>query len=260
MKSATFALNIRIIKTSAELTFAMRELRNDYTAPHVTSNPVRTGSITWIFFCTAIIWIFYTILMFYVFYEHQQRRQYPQNLIIFLLALGSLCRCIWFGFYVDYGETVLFQVLNRIAILLQFSAISLLLLMWSRALKVSSIVDRAAYGNVSSVARLRGEQSGNDNPENDIYITNVMVNESLQNIVTDIKQAQTKFEADAGDKMAEEEEEDIREPSISTIKKLNSAKIFQFHLSLKRYTWLGKFMCVYKLVDKNVYIYMYTCI
>ena len=114
------------------------------SAPSWTNNPNYTGNITWIFFFSFLFWIPYTIFMFYLFYEHNIRKQYPQDFIILLFAVGCLCRCLWFGLYSDFGHYNAMQVLNRVAILFQFSAISLLLLMWSRALKVSEDVDKHA--------------------------------------------------------------------------------------------------------------------
>lgn len=120
---------------------------NSASAPSITDNPNHTGLITWIFFVSCLFWIPYTLFMFYLFHEHNVRKQYPQNFILLLFSLGCLCRCIWFGLYSDFGYYNAMQVLNRVSILFQFSAVSLLLLMWSRALKVSESVDKLAMNN-----------------------------------------------------------------------------------------------------------------
>jgi hypothetical protein len=86
---------------------------------------------------SGIFWFPLCLLMGYLFFEQYRYRRFPQYLIILCLALSSCCRCIWFLSYQDHGNYLAAAVLNRLAILLQFTAVSLLLMMWSRVLKVS---------------------------------------------------------------------------------------------------------------------------
>jgi hypothetical protein len=95
------------------------------------------------FAISAIVWIPYTFLEFYLFREHLSRSRNLQSNILFFLAAGSVFRCAWF--WVDKNvDYVLSEIINRIALLLQFSGISLLMLMWSRAIAISRMTD-AAY-------------------------------------------------------------------------------------------------------------------
>ena len=80
--------------------------------------------------------------MFYLYHEHKSRNQYPQYFILQLLAMGCFVRCVWFFLAPSYKTAISMQILNRLAILFQFSAISLLMLMWDRALKVTNNIDR----------------------------------------------------------------------------------------------------------------------
>lgn len=88
-------------------------------------------------FYSGVVWIPYTFFFLYLFYEQYGPRRYPQYLIALCLFMCSLFRCVWFLGYDVYHITLAFVVINRIAILFQFSAISLLILMWSRVLQVS---------------------------------------------------------------------------------------------------------------------------
>lgn len=117
------------------------------------------GTDAWIFYISAFVWIPYTIFFWYLYYEHKSRKQYPQYFIIQFLALGCTCRTVWLFIY-PYSNGVWMKVLSRLAMLLQFSAISLLMLMWDRALKVTRQMDRGlkmrntdASGRESAISR-----------------------------------------------------------------------------------------------------------
>lgn len=90
-------------------------------------------------FVSGILWIPYTLFLVYLFYEHHKREKFPQNLIMLLLAVGAAFRTVWFMGCRLYQTTIAFLVINRIAILLQFSALAVLILMWMRALKITQI-------------------------------------------------------------------------------------------------------------------------
>jgi hypothetical protein len=105
----------------------------------------------WIFYISAFVWIPYTLFTWYLYYEHKSRNQYPQYFIIQFLAMGCTCRTIWLFAY-PYSNGVWMKSLSRLAMLLQFSAISLLMLMWDRALKVTRQMDKGV--------RLRNRDDG----------------------------------------------------------------------------------------------------
>lgn len=90
-------------------------------------------------FVSGVLWIPYTLFLVYLFYEHHKREKFPQNLIMLLLAVGAAFRTVWFLGCRLYQTTIGFLVINRIAILLQFSALAVLILMWMRALKITQI-------------------------------------------------------------------------------------------------------------------------
>lgn len=95
--------------------------------------------VTWIFFISAILWVPYSIYLFHCFWESRKRNLFPQAFILFLLALGTGCRCCWFCLAAYYVDTPGIETLNRVAILLQFSAVTLVMLMWSRAFKIAEL-------------------------------------------------------------------------------------------------------------------------
>lgn len=111
------------------------------SAPHFDGAEINSTN-SWVFFISAIIWAPYTFLMFYLFWEHKKRNQSPQWSIVLYLACGTALRCCWFFLYPYYGGSIALVFMNRIALLMQFSAISLLMLMWHRALTVTSAIDR----------------------------------------------------------------------------------------------------------------------
>jgi hypothetical protein len=93
-------------------------------------------------FYSGIAWIPYCLLLLYLFHEHNVRHRFPQNLILLFLSISGIIRCIWYLFYDPYGPQPVGIVINRIAILLQFTALSILLMMWSRALKITQNIDK----------------------------------------------------------------------------------------------------------------------
>lgn len=90
-------------------------------------------------FVSGFIWIFQLLLFAYLYYEHQLREKFPQNLILLLLFADTAFRCIWFFLYNDYRSTMYAILFNRTAMLLQFTAITVLMLMWLRALQITQI-------------------------------------------------------------------------------------------------------------------------
>ena len=94
-------------------------------------------------FTAGIIWIFLIILLLYCYHEQIMLQRFPHHVISLLLVLMSIARCIWFflqsiGFPSKSDLNSLDTVLNRVAILIQFSSLLLLILMWGRILKPTS--------------------------------------------------------------------------------------------------------------------------
>lgn len=116
-------------------------------------------------FVFGLIYIPYTILFFYLFYEHHQRRKYPQNVIMLLLALGAVFRTVWLFGFSQYLSTMLFLIINRVAILLQFTALTILILMWLRALQITKIVStKGNHVEPISALSFNSNQSANAIP------------------------------------------------------------------------------------------------
>lgn len=89
---------------------------------------------------SAVIWIPYSCLLLYLVREQVITKRYPQNAIMLLFAMGCCCRCVWFfGAAFDLRAKITFTILNRIAILFQFSGFSLLILMWARVVRARRI-------------------------------------------------------------------------------------------------------------------------
>jgi hypothetical protein len=89
-------------------------------------------------FYSGLVWMPYVLLMAYLFYEQLKFMRYPQYLIMFFLLAGCVLRCIWFTGYM-YSDMIGYLTINRVAILCQFTALSLLIMMWARILKVTSV-------------------------------------------------------------------------------------------------------------------------
>jgi hypothetical protein len=92
----------------------------------------------WIMLISGVVWIPYCLLMLYLFYEQFKYRRFPQYIIIFCLFLGNCFRCIWFLAFESTHNELGMAFINRIGILFQFTALTLLLMMWSRVLRVSN--------------------------------------------------------------------------------------------------------------------------
>lgn len=92
-------------------------------------------------FYSGIFWIPFTICLFFLYLEQKKYERYPHKHISFLLFCGSFLRMFWFLCYSIHNMEFMLYI-NRICILFQSTALSFLILMWSRALKVSSIEDK----------------------------------------------------------------------------------------------------------------------
>lgn len=81
---------------------------------------------------TAILWIPSVCLLAYLVREQFIARRYPHYLIIFFFALDNLLRCIWMFGSAQSLNNLTFKIINRSAILCQFSGMSMLVLIWKR--------------------------------------------------------------------------------------------------------------------------------
>lgn len=96
------------------------------------------STLYFVYFISGCIWIPYTILIFILFFEQFLAGRFPQFLLLLCFAIGCCIRCVWFwGLSYQSSDVVAYTVLDRLAILFQFSAISFLTLMWARVLKAS---------------------------------------------------------------------------------------------------------------------------
>lgn len=98
---------------------------------------------------SGYIWIPYVLLLIYLYSEHIARGRNLQSNIILLITIGAVLRCIWFILAPAYAAQTGMIFINRLAILMQFSSISILILMWSRAIKISQWTDREYRGMLS---------------------------------------------------------------------------------------------------------------
>lgn len=110
-------------------------------------------------FVAGIIWIFLVLVLIYLYYEQRKCQRFPHHVISLLLIMMSVARCIWFflqsmGYANDGDINSLDTVLNRIAILLQFTSLFLLILMWGRILKPTSKAINNSLSTVSGGANM----------------------------------------------------------------------------------------------------------
>ena len=84
------------------------------------------------FLLSGIVWLPLTILLIYLYNEQRSASRYPQDVIILLLAAGFMMRCIWFFAVAEQAYTLGFILIGRVAFLLLFSAMSMLIVMWTR--------------------------------------------------------------------------------------------------------------------------------
>jgi len=98
---------------------------------------------------SGYIWIPYVLLLIYLYSEHIARGRNLQSNIILLITIGAVLRCIWFILAPQYAAQIGMVFINRLAILMQFSSISILILMWSRAIKISQWTDREYHRMLS---------------------------------------------------------------------------------------------------------------
>jgi len=124
-----------------------------------------------IFFSSGVIWLVWSGFLLLLYAEQKKFSRYPHTFIMQCLFLHTLLRTIFFFGEVYRGDkgsmiytsgwSYAMYVINRFSILLQFTAISFLILMWSRALKVSSIEDkRSRKRPLSSLMSAPGNTKG----------------------------------------------------------------------------------------------------
>lgn len=101
------------------------------------------------FIGSGYFWIPYVLLLVYLYSEHIARGRNLQSSIILLITIGAVLRCIWFILAPGYIAEIGMLFINRLAILMQFSSISILILMWSRAIKISQWTDREYHRMMS---------------------------------------------------------------------------------------------------------------
>eukprot|EP01031_Cornospumella_fuschlensis_P036819 gene36819-44663_t len=110
-----------------------------------------TGYNNQVYLYSGVVWVPYCFLLLYLFFEHRNRHKFPQDLILFLLFTSAVIRCIWYFCYAPFGTYITFIVLNRLAILFQFAAVSVLMTMWARALTITSMADKIKTTNETAV-------------------------------------------------------------------------------------------------------------
>jgi hypothetical protein len=107
---------------------------------------------------SAVVWVPFTILLYYLCREHVTRVRNLQSAILILLALGSTFRCIWFFFYFSFVHYIVSEAINRVALLFQFSGLSLLMYMWVRAISIAKLADTAYNETAKSLVALSRER------------------------------------------------------------------------------------------------------
>ena len=141
-------------------------------APPIAGNvSIYNNEVTWCFFISFIVWFPFICYLWSHCWDHRNKNHYPHTYIVGLLAFGSTLRCIWFYVTSSVGHTLGWEVINRIATLSQFSAMTLLLLMWSKALKVDDTnhsreysIDNVVKNNHNSEYESERYHSSNSNP------------------------------------------------------------------------------------------------
>lgn len=94
---------------------------------------------TLFFLIAGIIWIPFALVLLYGFYESFHQKLYPQYIIIAFFFISAVCRCLWFFLRPFQTVDVIgVRVLSRIAMVAEFSGVSLLVLLWSRSLRATA--------------------------------------------------------------------------------------------------------------------------
>lgn len=122
---------------------------------------VVSGYVDTLNFVSGFVWIGLIVLFAYLFYEHQVREKFPQNLILLLLLFDTILRSIWFFLSIDYNQFIITRIFNRMSILYQFTAISILMLMWLRALQITQMTYQISHHHLEENPDLDDESATN---------------------------------------------------------------------------------------------------
>lgn len=110
-----------------------------------------SGELT--FTVSALVWIGVAAICGYCAIEQHQRARPFQRDVTIVLLLHVALRALWFIFFENHGDMLGMVILNRVVILLQCTAVVMMLLIWVRGiilikeyyrrLKISAIVSLA---------------------------------------------------------------------------------------------------------------------
>lgn len=91
---------------------------------------------------SSFLWIIFFIIMFLCFLEHHQLHKFPQNLILLTILFNIFFRILWFFLVIEKPNAIGTCFLNRLALFFQSCSITILLLMWRRALTMAKLTDK----------------------------------------------------------------------------------------------------------------------
>lgn len=110
-------------------------------SPRLLGNTPFTYPQLILFSVCAVVWILLSGLLLCVFFESKAKRLYPQYVIIAFFVCGVFTRGLWFALY-PY-ETHLGRI-GKISMLFDFSAVSLLVVLWSRSIHTHNVNERSS--------------------------------------------------------------------------------------------------------------------
>lgn len=102
--------------------------------------------ITQMYLVSAIIWIPFSLFQWYFAWKHFSASKWFQFGIVLCFSAGATLRCIWlFAHAIEKSNVSLiygWMLINRTAVLLQFTGLTLLMGLWSRSLILTKYMEK----------------------------------------------------------------------------------------------------------------------
>ena len=150
----------------------------------MTRNFLDTSEFTYpqliLFSICAIIWLNFSFILLYAFFESKSKKLYPQYVIIAFFVCGVFTRGLWFLLY-PYEHNI--EHVGKLSMLFDFSAVSLLVVLWSRSIQSYTHSDRSSSMASSrpTATPTQSEISNNNTTQNNTNNTNNTQNHSNSN-------------------------------------------------------------------------------
>ena len=96
---------------------------------------------------SALVWMVASLVTLWCTFEQHKAHRPAQRDILLLITASVWVRMLWFLFYVEYEDYLLFIVLNRVSLLFQCTAVLMLMFLWSSRM----VADKSGFQKLKRI-------------------------------------------------------------------------------------------------------------